>query len=219
MVKGQTSDVSGSRKRPAGITIRFRRSPFAEAASTGNLTAPRGAAQRMKIVSLQNSEVPSDRRAQLDQLAEAEFGRFPLVRETAWAKPDWTFLGMEGEELTCFYHLITRVVSFEGEHKPVAGLNNLITLPAFRGRGLGSSLLLETTAFWFDSLGAEYGLLLCADALVPLYASLGWQETEASVTYAQPTGQRTWAANCMILSPTREEKLSIKRIDLCGLPW
>ena len=82
-----------------------------------------------------------------------------------------------------------------------AGLNNLVTLPAHRGHGFGSRLLRETEAQWFDSLGAEAGLLLCADALLPFYSRLGWRKVEARVTYAQPDGSRVWAANCMLLDP------------------
>lgn len=100
----------------------------------------------------------------------------------------------------------------------VAGLNELVTLPAHRSRGVGSRLLRETESQWFDSLGAECGLLLCADALLPFYSRLGWQKVDGRVHFAQRDGRRTWAANCMLLDPSGKLPVS-REIDLCGLPW
>lgn len=150
--------------------------------------------------------------------ANAEFGQFAIVRETQWAVPDWTYFALEGDELAGFYNIVERSVTFDGVPVRVAGLNNLVTLPAFRGRGIGSRLLRETQGPWFAPLGADCGLLLCADALLPFYSRLGWQKLEARVSYEQSGGARTWAANCMVLDPPRKQ-VAPRQIDLCGLPW
>jgi GNAT superfamily N-acetyltransferase len=163
-------------------------------------------------------ELPPDRRHQLEVAAQTEFDRFSIVRETQWAAPEWSFLAFEGAELAAFYNLVERTVRIDGVPVRVAGLNNLVTLPAYRGRGIASRLLRDTRPRWFDVIGAECGLLLCADALVPFYSRLDWQNVRVRVSYAQPDGSRTWAANCMLLDPFR--KLATARdIDLCGLPW
>jgi GNAT superfamily N-acetyltransferase len=163
-------------------------------------------------------ELDAGRRETLRQLASAEFDRFPIVRETAWAVPAWSILGMQHGQLACFHHLVLRQVRFDGQPVQVAGLNNLVTLPACRGQGLATRLLEETTPAWFDALGARCGLLLCADALLGYYRRLGWRQVASTVRYAQPGGERTWQANCMLLDPVGtagEPGL----IDLCGLPW
>ncbi len=150
--------------------------------------------------------------------ANAEFAQFAIVRETQWAAADWSWLALEGDDLAAFYNIVERTVTFDGMPVRVAGLNNLLTLPAFRGRGIGSWLLRETQPQWFDSIDAECGLLLCADALLPFYSRLGWRKLAAGVSYSQPDGPRTWAAYCMVLDPLR--KLAEPReIDLGGLPW
>jgi GNAT superfamily N-acetyltransferase len=172
----------------------------------------------LKISSSRYLELPGERRQQLVDAANVEFARFDLVRETQWAQPDWSYLALEGDELAAFYNLVERTVNIDGIPVRVAGLNNLVTLPAWRSRGLGSRLLRETEAQWFDSLGAEAGLLLCADALLPFYSRLGWQKADARVTYAQPGGSRIWAANCMLLD-ARRKMAAIHEIDLCGFPW
>lgn len=88
----------------------------------------------------------------------------------------------------------------------------------YRGRGIGSRLLRETARSWFDSLGAKYGLPLCADALIPFYARLGWCVVDARVVFAQPDGSRAWGANCMLLAPEGLAAMP-REIDLSGLPW
>jgi GNAT superfamily N-acetyltransferase len=163
-------------------------------------------------------ELTHERRQQLEAAALAEFGGFSIVRETHWATPDWAFLGFEGAELVAFYNLVERTVEIDGVAVRAAGLNNLIALPAHRGRGFASHLLRATQEQWFDALGADCGLLLCADALLPFYSRLGWEKVGVRVAYAQPDGTRTWSANCMLLDPRRKASTA-RQIDLCGLPW
>jgi hypothetical protein len=79
-------------------------------------------------------------------------------------------------------------------------------------------LLRESSGHWFETLGVDCGLLLCADALVPFYSRLGWEKVEARVTYSQARGPQIWAANCMLLDPRRKVAVG-REIDLRGLPW
>lgn len=163
-------------------------------------------------------ELPAGRKLQLEAAIQAEFASFSIVRETRWATPEWTVMMLDGDALAAFYNLVERTVNVDGVPVRVAGLNNLVTLPAHRGRGVASRLLRETQEHWFDSLGAECGLLLCADALLPFYSRLNWQKAEVRVSYAQPDGSLTWAANCMLLDPLGKVAAA-REIDLCGLPW
>lgn len=173
----------------------------------------------LEIQALEYDRLPEARRSELAAAASNEFDRFPIVRQTTWAVPDWSVLGTVDTRLACFYHAVLRDVRFDGEAVPVVGLNNLITLPPYKGRGLASRLLQETESLWFGTLGARCGLLLCADALVPFYERLGWRSVPSAVRFAQPgMPPQTWAANCMLLSPDRREA-SPQVIDLAGLPW
>lgn len=172
----------------------------------------------MDIARSRHSELSAERKQQLEAAANAEFGQFAIVRETQWASPDWSFLAHEGAELAAFYNIVKRTVKVDGVPVRVAGLNNLVTIPAHRGHGVASRLLRETQPQWFDSLGAECGLLLCAEALLPFYSRLGWEKAGVPVSYAQPDGPRVWAASCMLLDPFRG-LAATREIDLCGLPW
>jgi GNAT superfamily N-acetyltransferase len=163
-------------------------------------------------------QLPADRRQALSAAAEAEFSQFALVRETQWASPDWSYMAFEGDELVAFYNIVERTISTGDASVQVAGLSNLVTLPAHRGRGVASRLLRETSSRWIELHGTDCGLLLCADVLVPFYSRMKWERVEARVTYSQPQGSRTWTANCMLLNAACEAS-SIREIDLCGLPW
>jgi GNAT superfamily N-acetyltransferase len=172
----------------------------------------------VRIEGARCADLPAAEWERLEGIAEGEFGQFALVRETEWAQPDWCYRAFEGAELVVFHNIVLRTVSVGGVRLRAAGLNNMITLPKFRGRGAASELLRETQPRWFAELEAEIGLLLCADALVPFYSKLGWRLLESRVTYDQPAGRKTWAANCMGLDP-RGLMESPREVDLCGLPW
>jgi hypothetical protein len=164
-----------------------------------------------------HAQLPVDLFSLMAAAARREFDQFAIVRQTDWATPDWSWL-IGDPEPAAFYHLVERIVRIDGAEVRVAGLHNLVTLPARRGVGAASELLRRTQPQWFESLGAQLALLLCADALIPFYARLGWHLTRATVTFAQPQGTRMWAANCMLLDPSGQPD-SRREIDLGGLPW
>jgi hypothetical protein len=88
-----------------------------------------------------------------------EFGHIPVVRQTRWATPDWTLLHNEDGETAAFYNVVERTILCDGMPLKTAGINNGITRPAFRGRGLTSTLLRDTMPLLFDTPGVDLGLL------------------------------------------------------------
>jgi GNAT superfamily N-acetyltransferase len=172
----------------------------------------------MRIEVTRCADVPAAEWERLEEIAEGEFGGYTIVRETAWAQPDWCYRAFDGAELVVFHNIVLRTVRVDGKDARAAGLSNMITLPAFRGRGAASRLLRETQPRWFDDLQAELGVLLCADALVAFYDKLGWRKLDARVTYDQPAGRKIWPANCMVLDP-KGLIGAPREVDLCGLPW
>lgn len=172
----------------------------------------------LTITAYRHDELPEARRDELRLLASNEFDKFPIVRQTAWATPDWSFLGTQGQDLACFYNLVERVVRFDDRPVEVVGLNNLVTAPGYKRRGLASQLLAGTEAQWFSALGARYGLLLCAEHLIAFYQKLGWQRVSSEVRFMQGGRECVWTAECMVLSPAREAT-DPAAIDLRGLPW
>jgi predicted GNAT family N-acyltransferase len=153
----------------------------------------------------------------LNQYIQAEFGHIPIVQETTWATPDWTILQTENNAIVTFYNIIEREVLLDGSPYKIAGINNVITPPSFRGKGYSSQTLTNTTSFLFDDLQSDHALLLCADAMIPFYNRLGWYTVNSTVYIEQPSGRKVWTANTMLLSPGQAVTPAV--IDLQGTPW
>lgn len=153
----------------------------------------------------------------LHNYIQAEFGHISIVQETTWATPDWTILLTENETIVTFFNIIERQVLLDGTPCKIAGINNVITPPPFRGKGYSSQALTSTTGFLFDELQSEHALLLCADAMIPFYNRLGWYTVNSTVYMEQPSGRKLWTANTMLLSPGKAIVPAV--IDLRGTPW
>jgi hypothetical protein len=162
-------------------------------------------------------QLPDGIRQLLNNYIHAEFGHIPIVQETTWATPDWTILYKEADTIVSFYNIIERPILIDGESCKIAGVNNVITPIAFRGKGYSTKLLNDTTPFIFDKLQVVHGLLLCADSMIPFYQGLGWYTVNSEVYFDQPSGKKRWAANTMLLSPHNPVTPTI--IDLQGTPW
>ncbi|WP_299701495.1 GNAT family N-acetyltransferase [uncultured Pontibacter sp.] len=156
---------------------------------------------------------------ELNEFIAEEFGHVPFVQQQIWAKPDWTVLLEAGGEVATFCNIIVREVIMDGQRRSVAGINNVITPAAHRGKGYSSRVLRETSTFLFEHLHAELGLLLCADALVPFYERLGWYTVECQLVYDQPNGREEYDSNVMLLTNGHNASLAPRYIDLNGLPW
>lgn len=164
------------------------------------------------------ADLSPETRERLDSYIHAEFGHIPIVNETKWATPDWTIINFIDNEIAAFYNIVQRHIVFDNKILKGAGINNVITPAKFRGKGLATSTLRETEAFLFDELGADIGVLLCADNLVPFYKRLDWYKVDCPVYFDQPDGKKLWQANTMLLS-VNSEKPEPDKIDLRGLPW
>lgn len=159
-------------------------------------------------------------RQQLAHCIDEEFGHVAFVQEREWAQPDWVLAKYEGKELATFCNVVLRRVLMDGQLYTVAGINNVITPRAFRGRGYASQVLRETEQFIFEELECAFGLLLCADALLPFYSRLGWYKLEnCSLRYHQPSGEQLYDSNVMLLSPGQQRSFRPQHINLNGLPW
>ena len=165
------------------------------------------------------SELRPALKSALDGLIDAEFGHVPFVQERVWAQPDWVFVKYEGDEVATFYNVVLREVSMDGQRYKVAGINNVITPKSFRGKGYSTQTLCETADFLYQDLGCSYGLLLCADALLPFYSRLGWYKADTTLYYDQPAGKQLYDSNVMLFAPAGAPELHPQHIDLNGLPW
>ena len=153
----------------------------------------------------------------LSGLIDDEFGDIPIVSQIKWASPDWTIFSEKNDELVSFYNIVLRDVAFDQSEFKIAGISNVITPNKHRKNGYASKMLTDSEAFIFNEISANYGLLLCADPMVPFYERLGWYLVESDVYFNQSGGKQLWESNARILSDSANIYPEV--IDLNGLPW
>lgn len=157
---------------------------------------------------------------QLEHYIKEEFGHVAFVQERQWAQPDWVLIKYESGEVATFCNIVLREVTIDGQTLKVAGINNVITPQAHRRKGYASLVLQEAEQLIFSKMNCAYGLLLCADALVPFYSRLGWHTlNRCSLYYTQPSGEQLYDSNVMLLSQPDQTPLQPLYINLNGLPW
>ncbi len=131
---------------------------------------------------------------------------------------DWVVqVEVEGE-LASQVLIVGRVGTVGGLPVRLAGIGGVGTVPEWRGRGLAARALERAAAFMRDDMGADLGLLLCSEDMVPYYSRLGWQVAPGPVYFDQPSGKVAYGGVAMVL-PCREQQVPAGTIDLCGLPW
>jgi len=165
------------------------------------------------------STLDQELRITLEACVHETFGHVPFVQERVWAQPDWAAVLYENEAIATFYQVVLRLVTIGSQVYKVAGVSNVITPMAYRGRGYASRILRETADFLFQELGCAYGLLLCADDLLPFYSRLNWYKVATTLYYDQPGGKQRYDSNVMLLAPANAAKLHPQSVDLNGLPW
>ncbi len=163
------------------------------------------------------SELLEKTKNALNSFIDNEFGHIPIVNETEWATPDWTIVYYKNDLIATFYNIIEREITVDGKIYKIGGINNVITPKEFRGKGYASKTLKNTEKLIFDELKCAFGVLLCADNLIPFYEKLNWYKVKCPVYFEQSSGQKLWGANIMLL--TKNEKLNPAKIELNGLPW
>lgn len=157
-------------------------------------------------------------RQQLEQLVEAEFGHIDFVSQISWAQADYSVRKLEDDQLVCFYNIVKRTVSIDGEKQIAMGISNVITPSEHRGKRYAFELLKSTQEQMLKKIGASLGLLLCAEAMVPFYRRLGWKVVDCPVYYTQRDSITLWQAKTMLLIPNKEIG-EPREIHLNGNPW
>ena len=149
----------------------------------------------------------------------------PEVLETlpsrffTWAKPQWSVLLWEGEELLSRVGLLVRDAFNDGIPKRIGGIGGVVTHPAKQGQGLASKALREAANRFHHDLNVPYALLFCRSQLVPFYERLMWKPFEGKVFVEQLQGKIEFTANGAMVLDVKEDAPLDGVLDLNGLPW
>ena len=164
-------------------------------------------------------DVPKALRADIDKRAdELDWGDTYGVTE--WAGGDWQVTVWEGEVWVSMLLLLQRTIIVDGQALSVGGVGSVMTPPEWRGRGYASAAMRAASVFIRDEIKAPFGLLICGPHRVHLYGTVGWQVVPGPLSFSQPSGQRTFPDDTIIMIyPCTEQPWPGGPIDLCGSPW
>ncbi|MBS9525259.1 GNAT family N-acetyltransferase [Litoribacter alkaliphilus] len=164
------------------------------------------------------SDINDEVKMELEQMAKVAFAGVQIVKNTTWSTPHWVIMNRQDSDIAMYYNVVERKVNFDNTQIFVAGINNVITHPDYQGKGFASRTLKHTRDFIFNTLKAEFGLLLCGDELVDFYKKLGWHKFPGNLIVEQPEiGPIQWSSNVMLMPKSRISHY--QEINLNGLPW
>ncbi|MEL7020176.1 MAG: GNAT family N-acetyltransferase [Bacteroidota bacterium] len=159
----------------------------------------------------------AERKAKLVQLAEEAYQDLPRPGEVL-AQPSWAVIMEQDGAIVSFCNIIERSALFDNDKVEIGGLGHVVTVPEHRGNGYSKEVVKEAAKFMFDTLLADFGLVLCTDARVSYYRKMGWYLVNSKLTCSQSDNTNIeWKGNTMLLSRDARELPLI--IDLQGLPW
>ncbi|MFK7937159.1 MAG: GNAT family N-acetyltransferase [Saprospiraceae bacterium] len=157
-----------------------------------------------------------ERKAELEQLATEAYQDLPRPAKEL-ALPSWAVVMERDGEILSFCNIIERNALFDKNRVEIGGLGHVVTLPEHRGNGFSKEVVEEAVKFMFDTLLADFGLVLCTDKRVPYYRKLGWYMVNSKLICSQSDCKFEWEGNTMLVSRDMRELPLI--IDLQGLPW
>jgi len=142
------------------------------------------------------------------------------LENVAWADPEWDiWVRDDAGNLVSHAGILERDALLNDNPIRIAGIAEVLSHPAYRRQGFGSAALREAGRFMADELRAPFALLVCPQAAIPFYASLGWQRFNGSVIAEMGVSPNAFAESAwMILSVTEDAPLD-GTLDLQGIPW
>jgi GNAT superfamily N-acetyltransferase len=135
-----------------------------------------------------------------------------------FADDDWHVMVEIDGSIVSRLGIVDREVEVGGALVRVAGVGGVGTLPQWRGRGLARLALERVAGCTRDDLGADFGLLICGDAMSGFYARSGWTRISSPIWYDQPSGRRLLGGVAMVLS-ARRSVWPAGTVYLRGLPF
>lgn len=158
-----------------------------------------------------------ERKAELKRLGDEAYRDIERPAKEL-AKPNWAVIMEKEGEIISFCNIVERTARFDNNNVEIGGLGRVVTVPKYRGHHYSKQVIRQAADFMFETLLADFGLVLCSDARVAYYKKIGWYLVNSKLTcHQKECGEIEWGGNTMLLSrDTRELPLSI---DLQGLPW
>jgi predicted acetyltransferase len=159
-------------------------------------------------------DLPRQTKDILHQMYQREFGWDKMI----YTESQWFVVGTLNKKLIGHVGILQRKISLAGKLIRVGGIHGVVTEPAYRCRGVASTLMGKAIEYVKDELNLPFALLTCKPRLEAFYNRLGWKTVKGPCVFEQPDGPRSCGGLTMVVK-CGEQTWPEGRIDLCGLPW
>lgn len=140
------------------------------------------------------------------------------ISQWTWSLDDYRLLVRMGDSIVSHVAMIERTCLVNAQPIKVGGVGGVGTLPEWRGRGLASLAMQQTADFLKNQLKVEYGMLFCANEMVPYYQRLGWRMVDAPVSFEEHAVKMQCDCPVMYL-PCEKLYWPAGNVDVCGTLW
>jgi predicted N-acetyltransferase YhbS len=147
----------------------------------------------------------------------------PLFRQCRWwhgCMPEYSLVCRQDQYVLGHVGIVRRTITCGGKPVDVAGIQSLAVSSALRGSGL-SRQLMGRSMVEAKRRGILFGLLFCLPTLERLYASLGWERRNTTVTMLDEAGLDVPlpGKNIMMVLNLTSEAFPQGDIHLQGRDW
>jgi predicted acetyltransferase len=140
------------------------------------------------------------------------------ISQWSWFEDDYRLLVRVKDRIVAQVSIIERTCLVNGLPVKVGGVGGVGTLPNWRGQGLASLAMKQTADFMKNQLKVEYGVLFCANEMVPYYQRLGWRLVDAPLVFEQHHTKMQCDCPVMYL-PCQKPYWPAGDVDVCGTLW
>jgi aminoglycoside 2'-N-acetyltransferase I len=140
------------------------------------------------------------------------------ISQWTWSQDDYRLLVRIDNRILSHVAIIERTCLVNEHPVKVGGVGGVGTHPEWRGQGLASLAMRQTAEFMKNQLKVEYGVLFCANEMVPYYQRLGWRMIDAPVTFEEH-GVRMQCDCPVMYLPCVKPYWPAGNVDVCGTLW
>lgn len=156
---------------------------------------------------------------QLFEWGEDIFGA--QVESIQWRSEEWHgIVYLDGQPVS-HVGLLKQDITVGDRPVTVGGVGGVVTVPAVQKQGYAGRALAFAADVLYSKLQVDFGLLFCAERLIPFYVQHGWQFVTNQVMFDQPGRREKVVSPLMraMVLPCRQSDWPDGTMDLKSLPW